>query len=222
MVKLSLAIKYENAEDAKMRLRHTVVLYKGEPVYINDVQRGNGDDDGPLRVYMTALPVTGKAPVPQEEGVAGQQRKFISSKHFDIAPFRMGYVNDPKYGAYYCSRLPNRVQKQGLCNENFKAVTNAGAPIAFATFTACKDVPAMVANNYPSFERCATLLAKCSSMAFHRDFALMRDKDLPDLIFLYHKAQKVGMFMRDQITLGPKFQCLKESLDEMRLAVGVR
>lgn len=235
---MSLAIKYESVEDATMRLRHSVVLYKGKPVYITQIARGDGDS--PLRVLMKELPV---GPNPDLEGARdpfgrgarrGAQvimpenveedakRKYISSKHFDIAPFKMGYVNSPK-GAFYTTRLPNRIQKQGLCGENFQGKTNFGVGINFQTFLHTKETVAMVIGDYPSFDEAMRGLEKSPAVAFDRDFCLVKDDCFPELItYLYHKGAKVGMFQKgDGITLGKKFRCLKEQLGEMKIKVGL-
>lgn len=220
---MSLAIKYETVDDARMRLRGCVVLYKGQPVYINDVGHGTGKDDI-FRVMFNELPITGGRPARGriEEAADELKRKFISSKHFDIAPFRMGYVNR-EGSPFYCSRLPNRVQKQGLCNENFSGLTNSGTPVPFAVFTNCKEVPAMVAGDYPSFERALQLLDKVGEVAFHREFCLVKDPVISGLVFLYHKGKKVGMYTKGtgEIGLGKQFLCLRETLQEQRLKVGV-
>ena len=232
---MSLAIKYESSEDAKLRLRHTVVLYNGEPVYIQDVKAGNGKPDDILRVLFQPLPTTppgglargdvfGRrrlvmppepAPAPAED----IQRKYISSKHFDIAPFRLGYVN-AKTGAFYCQRLPNRVQKQGLCSENFRGFDNHKDAVSFQAFLSCPETPEMVAGKYPTLDQALACLKKVASIAFDRDFCLVRDEVIPDLIYLYYKGDKVGMYSRDEIKLGDKFKCLKEKMNELQLKVG--
>jgi len=229
---MSLAIKYESVEDASMRLRNSVVLYKGLPVFISDVKRGTTKED-PLRVFMQELPLEGAATPPprrleraladargdDENGEA--KRKYISSKHFDIAPFRLGYVNCPKLGAFYCTRLPSRQQKQGLSRENFQAFNHVGVPVSFETFCRTKEVCAMVVGDYPSFDVAVKSLKKVKAVAFSRDFCLVPDEVVPGLIFLYHKNVKVGMFHGDNVTLGEKFTCLRESLEEQHVKVGV-
>lgn len=230
---MSLAIKYENREDARMRLRNTVVLYSGRPVLIVDIANGEGKDDI-LRVLFNELPVGADAvPLKKKydpfrakilEGapeLAGENRKYISSKHFDIGAFKLGYVNDPKIGAFYCSRLPNHIQKQGLCTENFKGTTNFGGGVPFGTFLASRGTPLMVANDYPSFEVAMRNLDKVPAVAFCREFSLVKDEVIPDLIYLYHKGSKVGYYSKNETILGKKFVCLKESLEEMRIKVGV-
>ena len=219
---MSLAIKYETVDDAKMRLRNTIVLYKGEPVYIRDVARGGGGDEI-LRVKFTPLPVAdlneGHDPF-RAKDLEEEQRKYISSKHFDIAPFKLGYVNfQGKGGAFYVSRLPNRIQKQGLCAENFKGTTNYGGNVGFATFLTCKETLAMIAGRYPSFDEALRALNKVPAVAFDRDFCLVKDDVIPELTYLYHKGSKVGYFNTREVTLGKKFACLKEVLQENRVKV---
>lgn len=231
---MSLAIKYESLEDAKLRLLQTVVLYRNAPVQITGIMNGEGDDI--FRVLFTELPVA-RQPAPElrkmkrvgdimvfDEEVKAEKRKYISSKHFDIAPFKMGYVNRPNNsGAFYCSRLPNRVQKQGLHHENFIARDNFGTVVGWPEFLACKEVPAMAAGHYPTFDQAVKGLEKTMAVAFNREFCLVKDEVVPELIFLYHKGAKVGMFSsrHQEVSLGKKFVCLKESLEEMRLKVGV-
>lgn len=239
---MSLAIKYETVHDAVMRLRGTVVLYKGDPVQIQEIREGTNKEDI-LRVLIKPLPVlTGfdaiDGPVipPRGGGIAAAARraieeakeaegvrKYISSKHFDIAPFPLGYVNRPTGpGAFYCSRMPNRVQKQGLCAENFKGVDNYGGLVDFRTFLRCKEVPLMVSGDYPTFDQAVRGLAKVPSVAFSRYFCLVKDEVIADLVYLYHKGMKVGMFNKGtgELCLGEKFRCLKESLTELGLKVG--
>lgn len=78
---MSLAIQYESLEDARMRLKGGVVLYKGDPVYVKEIERGVGAKDI-FRIYCARLPYGGTGYVEEldEEGV---MRKYISSKHLD-------------------------------------------------------------------------------------------------------------------------------------------
>lgn len=243
---MSLAIKYETVEDATMRLRNTVVLYKGNPVFILEVRRGEGKDDifrvliqelptarlgnivfqgpGEVRPVLPGDPFGAAINRPERKPDAPpekKERKYISSKHFDIAPFPLGYVNQEKgNGVFYCSRMPNRMQKQGLCQENFKGVDNFGAPVQFGRFLQCKGVIDMVHGVYPSITEARKMLDEYGSVAFDRHFCLMKDEVIPELAFLYYKGSKVGMFRDDQVMLGNKYMCLRERLDEMELRAG--
>jgi hypothetical protein len=213
---MSLAIKYENVHDAQMRLRGTVVLYKGDPVRVRDVAAGDGDSI--LRVLFEPLPLNAKKAA-IDEAVEAAQRKYISSKHFDIAPFKMGYVNEPK-GAFYCSRLPNRMQKQGLSAENFIAKDNYGRPVGFNAFLQTKEVVAMVRGDYPNFKTAMAALGKATSIAFSRNFCLEKDDIIEQLIHIYHRGEAIGGVLDGKVILGKKFQCLKESLEELGVKVG--
>ena len=79
----------------------------------------------------------------------------------------------------------------------------------------------MVAGQYPSFDRAVEALKRCPSVAFHREFCLVKDDVIPDLIYLYHKAKKVGYFSKNEILLGKQFACLRETLEERAIKVGV-
>lgn len=213
---MSLAIKYETVDDANLRLRDTVVLYKGEPVFIHSVRRAETPDEI-FRVYYSPLPLS-KAKV-LSRGEDADKRKYISSKHFDICPFRMGYVNSQSKGAFYCCRLPNRVQRQGLSAENFKAITCQGKQVDFRTFCCTPEVIHMVNNVYPIFQTALKALDKVFSIAFHYDFALVKDSNIESLIYLFHRGEKAGFLNDGKIVLGKKFKCLKEGLIELGLNI---
>lgn len=221
---MSLAIKYERLEDARLRLKHTVVLYKGEPHYISEITNAIDKEDGIHRVLSSPLPLEPRDPFAElkKEDKEGQQRKIISSKFFDIAPFKMGFVNAPD-GVFYCSRLPNRMQKQGLSSENFKGATLTGKPVQFSTFLRTKEVLEMIKGLYPSFHQALKALDKAPSCAFSREFAIVKDKIAPPslLCHLWHKDAKVGLLMNNSVHLGSRFSCLKESLTELGIKVEI-
>lgn len=223
---MSLAIKYEHLEDAVMRLKNTIVRYKGEPVYITDLR--NGTKDEIFRVYFKPLPmrdafeprkvVLDKNGRPAFADDVEEERKYISSKFFDIAPFKLGYVNREK-GAVYCARLPNRVQKQGLSSENFTAKAPDG--FNFNSFLNCKGVLDMVNGKYPTLQEAQRQLAEKKSplVAFSREFAISRDEILGNLYHVFYKGDKVGAYLDGGLILGDKFKCLKESLVELGVPV---
>lgn len=212
---MSLAIKYESIEDARMRLKGTVVLYQGDPVYVTGIEPGRGGDDI-FRVYASKLPYNRLNVDLDDNGV----RKYISSKHFDIGAFKMGYVNSEE-GAFFCRRLPTRQQKQGLSVDTFQATYCNGQPVSFQTFLTIPEVPAMVHNIYPLYEECLHLIKtkKTYCIAFSREFALGRSKEVDELVYLEHKGDVVGATMGGPLVLGNKFHCLKERLSELGVKV---
>lgn len=227
---MSLAIKYESLEDARLRLKNTVVLYDGEPVFIRNIEPSRSEKDGIFRIHADALPLNGPGQIHNEdedwdEGVAvdvgdwidaakkADLRKFISSKNFDIAPFKMGYVNLKK-GAVFCSRVPRRQQKQGLSLESYSAVG-----LDWGAFVQSKEAVDMIKGRYPTLDQAKALLNKSPLVAFSREFAIAKDEILEDMFILYYKGSKVGVFLDGKVTLGKKYTCLKETLLEIKVNV---
>lgn len=222
---MSLSIKYERLEDARMRLRHTVVLYNDVPYYVREITQGNTEEDGPYRVHADALPLvsprtgSGRAERAGPDEVGGADiRKFISSKHFDVAPFKMGFVNT-KMGCFYVSRLPARQQKQGLSNENTRCVTPFGETLPFAHLLQAPEALAMVAGKYPNLVQATNALETVPSIAVCREIALVKDDVLDCLVYIYHKTSKVGILSGDKVKLGKAFVYLAETLGECGIEI---
>lgn len=214
---MSLSIPYENVGDAQMRLQGSVVLYDGEPVYIREVtQVGAGDPKGDVfRVYAEPLPLTSR-----ERNREDEFRKFISSKKFDMAPFPMGFMNW-NGDAVYIHRRARRQQRQGFSEGTFGAdfvsQNPNGTGINFGTCVKSKEFVDCIKGKYPSVSDATKIIMndKARSVAFSRTFALVRDLELVDLIYLYHKQEKVGFITGDALKLSKVGQCLKESLREV-------
>lgn len=210
---MSLSIPYENIHDAQMRLQGTVVLYDGDPVYITEVAQKKVEDpkDDIFRVYASPLPYQ-----PMQD--KAEMRKFISSKKFDMAPFPMGFMNYDGL-AYYCTRLPRKQQRQGLSNGTFSSVP-VGFPdmggVRFEQAISMKEFDECVKGKYPSFDEALKRLAEgeANSVGFTRCFAVVSDKDMPELVYLYHKKEKVGFVLEDRVKLSKAGKCLVEALRE--------
>jgi hypothetical protein len=73
-----------------------------------------------------------------------------------------------------------------------------------------------IKGKYPNLEEATEKLKSRDtfSVAFNRVFALVKDSSLEDLIYLYHKQDKVGFIMNGELSLAKKARCLKESLRE--------
>lgn len=222
---MSLSVQYETLEEAEMRLNGTVVLYDGEPVYVNRIATAAPGDPKQdiFRVYARPLPLDKK-----EEGKGEEFRKFISSKKFDLSTFKMGFMN--RNGKiYYCSRAPKRQYKQGIStntlvcdpvDKNDFEYHQKGSPrLTHLIYEQC--FADMVRGIYPSFEEAMKLLLEeeTNAVAFCREYALSKDKDLDGLIYLYHKTNKVGFILNEQVNLAKKMRCLKETLVELGLKV---
>lgn len=225
---MSLSVQYETLEEAEMRLNSTVVLYDGEPVYVSRIASAAPGDPKPdiFRVYAQPLPMDKlEGPNPRE-----QFRKFISSKKFDLSTFKMGFMNkDGKI--YYCSRKPRRQYKQGISNNTLCCEEVTAGPVnpymdprpnlqlSKLIYERC--FVDMIKGVYPTFQDAVKLLENddTSAVAFSREYALVKDTDLDGLFYLYHKQDKVGFILNDQINLAKKMKCLKEALVELGLKV---
>lgn len=129
---------YETINEARMRLKHTIVKYKDDFYAVLEV--GNHKPDGKFRVYMDELGHGeigrrrhGKYfPTSDDWGSdcyyklddfleknpnSGLVRKYADSRHFEkFRPFPLGNVNT-NGGVLYCERSPTRNMHQGLLNE---------------------------------------------------------------------------------------------------------
>ena len=129
---------YETAQEARMRLRNTVVKYKDDFYYVIEV--GDHMLDGKFRVYMDELG-HGRVGVERHSGFpssndwvgpdlcgkydtfidnipnSGFIRKYADSRHFEkFRPFPLGNVNRDG-GVVYTERTPTRDRHQGLRQE---------------------------------------------------------------------------------------------------------
>jgi hypothetical protein len=205
--------KYESAEEVERRLNGTVVLYEGKPVVINAVEMPQaGDDDAIARVYFYELP--------QKPG-AKRVRKFLSSRKFDLAPFKMGYCNY-NGAAVYVTRNPVRQGRQGLASgvTSFKSIDDTPIRLPFELVTASQAFADMVAGVYPSLKEAIPLIeGKIESVALSRAFALELDDEL-DLFIIRHKGKRCGIVLRDRgiVQLSRKYTFLKEELKEAGLS----
>ena len=211
---MSLSIPYESVNDANMRLGNTIVLYDGKPVYVREVGaigEGEGKNGDIFRVYVKELPLTA-------EDRGNYDRKFISSKKFDLAPFPMGFMNH-NGKAIYLSRAPKKQQRQGLSEGTLSSYTlgdtTGSRAVRFNDLLRMTEFTDCISNKYPNVREATRLVeAGADSVAFSRVFAIARDASLPELIYLYHKKDKVGFIMDGNLKLSARGRCLRESLNE--------
>lgn len=211
--------KYENAEEVKFRLENSVVLYDGRPVFIHKVSVPDIENDkGEIaRVFFYELPLV-------DRGKAQEQRRYLSSKKFDLAPFRMGYMNN-KGHASFVARQPIRQNKQGLTSGVCAITDILGHPSMYLNFgemIRSQGFVDMIDGKYPDFKECGDMLNKkdVSSVAVSRSFAFSIDHDL-EALFLLHKGIKCGMSLRGDrgIKLPAKFHFLREEMEEHRIPI---
>ena len=206
--------KYETTEEVKARLENTIVLYEGKPVYISRVSMPEGENEV-ARVFFYEMPYGGK-------GNEKEVRKYLSSKNFDLAPFKMGYMNY-KGQAIFVSRTPVRQYKQGLSSGTTLLTNIKGQKsdvINFAHMLRSQGFVDMVNGVFPDFKSAGQHLGNedTSSVAVSRCFAFVIDHDLEALL-LMHKGVRCGIALKDDkaLKVPPKFHFLRQEMEEHRI-----
>lgn len=204
--------KYENADEIRMRLEGSIVLYDGDPVLIAQVSVPELEDaDEKARVHFYNLPIN-----PNKK--LATTRKYLSSRKFDLTPFKMGFANIGEK-AYFISRAPVRQNKQGLAAGTCIINTIFGKPsneVVWNTLIRSEGFGKMVKGEYPSFEEASDTLKEdlVTSVAVSRSFALFKDDEL-DVSVLSHKGSKCGIILEGDtgVRVSTRFKFLKESLE---------
>lgn len=209
---------YETAEEIRFRLEGTIVLYNEKPVWISRVQAPDGEDRKEIaRVFFYDLPWAGKVG-------AKETRKYLSSRNFDLTPFKMGYMNHGGQ-ATFVARTPVRQNKQGLSQATalFTNVKGVKSEIMnFTTMIQSQGFVDMVDGKFPDFKAAGELLDNkgVTSVAISRSFAFVIDHDFQMLLML-HKGVKCGIAMKGAraLQVPPKFLFLREEMEEHRIPI---
>lgn len=229
--------KYETVEEVQMRIDSSVVLYRDEPVFITRCrvpERGNEVS----HVYFRPLPYKPQeaqlrqkmifdnegnlihAEPEKEDGnkEPKEVRKYLSSRHFDLSAFPMGYFNF-EGKAFRATRNPFRQYKQGLSARTaafYATVGDDRAPINFNQALGCQGFKDMIVGNYLSKAAALQLLQgkDVESVALSRSFAIYRDRDL-GIVCVAHKGSPCGVLGDDgTVKFSDKYSFLKEEFQE--------
>ena len=209
--------KYETLDEIKFRLENTIVLYEGRPVYITRVQYPDGEDEI-ARVYFQELPY----------GVLlnkhKEHRKYLSSKKFDLTPFKMGYFNHGGE-AIFTARTPVRQNKQGLSQATTSLLDIKGqrhGRMNFAIMVGSDGFADMVNGVFPEFKQVVDMIGgpDTSSAAVSRSFAFYIDHDL-EALYLINKGTKCGLALKGDraLKIPPKFHFLRQELEAHHLPI---
>lgn len=176
---------YQSLGDAQQRLKNTVVMFKCQPVFIQEVLS--------LREMMVRDIMTGK-----DEVVGWSPSDFTRPV--------LGYIN-LEGRAYYVSRKPCRRVRQGLCQENIG--THRGG--LTSQLLRSKPFARMLIGDYPSFKSAVTntiVEQSVREVAFSRDFAVDHEGDL-----MYSGSPCGKVDKQGTVTFNKGFECLKEMFD---------
>lgn len=211
--------KYETTEEVKFRLESSIVVYDGEPVYISQVMMPGAEDAKEIaRVFFYSLPLVKAMDAGRKEAT----RKYLSSRKFDLSPFKMGYMNHLGE-ATFVSRAPLRQNKQGLTQATTVLTNCMGKKsdrITFGEMCRAQGFVDMFHGKYPSFKEAGEMLNEknTTSVAVSRSFAFIIDDDL-DALYLLHKGVKCGLAMKGDkaVKVPQKFHFLKEEMEDHRI-----
>lgn len=208
--------KYETVDEVTTRLKDSIVMYDGKPVYITRISHADPDDEDKIsRVFFRELPYGNNVQ-------AKEQRKFLSSKKFELATPRLGYFNHEGQ-AVFVSRIPVRQYQQGLTKKTASVcdvVGNIHQQIGFTTMVGSQGFVDMIAGKYPSFQDVGDMIddKENSSVALSASFAFRLDHDL-DALILMNKGTRCGLALKGDkaLKIPQKFHFLRQELEECRI-----
>lgn len=176
---------YDTKKDALRYLKDSIIRYKKEPVVVVDC-RGNGK-----AVSLYLQPLTG----------GRIEICNINNPDLDFEPVPLGYGMDNEGDIFYFKRIPSRMWKQGLHNNNLRTIS--------------------IKTRDP-FGKRNTLLRNCikgvkvsfkealeDGGVFHRFFRV-------DFPFLFYKEQLIGAVSKQgEFTLEEKYSYLENYVREV-------
>lgn len=219
-------LPYRTEDEFRDRYLHTVIYFKGDPVYINDVYPGRSRDvdrNGEIKLIYNKLPLN-------YEGENKQYRELATHEGFTDS-HNLGYANAfamldydsnevTLFGAYL-SRMPIRRNKQGLFGENL--YLPKGVNKGFTDLIYSSEFTDMLVNKYQTFNQIRELVTtnrrKFGVMGFDPLFALKMNK-LEQLV-LYYKEDQIGYSTDggDRFNLIKGKRWLAEQVEEKGLKV---
>ncbi len=214
---------YENLQEARLRLRSTVVLYDGEPYQIIGITDHKGD--GIFRVYLDAIghdaekhrhpnPYDIWGNYPHDHPSLGEMfdkwmeanpksgvlRKQMNSPLFNkFRPFPLGMCDVGKH-TYFVERQPNRKTEQGLVRSMlYENLISTGAIEQFRGLGNInlygKEFRDTIMGKYPSPEICLTELLDPNTENYSHGFHrnFALARGPIDMLFLAYKSDIVGV-----------------------------
>jgi hypothetical protein len=185
-------MEFLTLEDARQRLTGTLVRVNKAPIYIIDVHNADRRRSYELEVQYLSNGKVGTIPY---------------DKNVDLSPVPLGNTNY-QGGSYFVSRVPARMWKQGLNENNMHCWDFEGRNVRIPITSKC--LIDTIDGKYPLFKEAfeAVYKEKVRSMAFSRDFSIRPN------VLVYHSRVEVGNLNGKDIQLFDKFFYLKELLQE--------
>lgn len=181
---------YDELDDVRMRLEGTMVLYGGQPVYVEGVDANN---------FLSCID-----PFAMDEP---PKRYPVTDEAFEFRDIPLGYTNYNGQVASYSSRTANRQYKQGLNARNVKL--GAGFRGRFNEAENLRQVARLITgSSLRTFQDCVEN-KRYRKLAFSRNFALGRDGQI------FYREMPVGLYDERMGAMFHKgLQILKLNFDE--------
>lgn len=181
MILTGLNQRYFCNDDVRLRLLGTIIRYKGDPFYVDDVLNN-------LKIQLTDY-----------SSGPNYIRDVVDSNddEVDIASPELAYFqHENGKQALYPLRSPERQQKQGLEPRNlfyYEPYHDGHTHIAITTSVISRITEMLKGFNYTPVSEAVKNFKKpdFQSVAFDKNFALARTSD-PSVQLLYHKMHSVG------------------------------
>lgn len=213
---------WTDIDQARERVQNTVVLYDGDPHWIDVINSGRDYPDGIPKVNLRTCD-----PDRTVKQVNIDDPKF--SKFRELP--RLGWLNhsNPLHGASFLYRVSRRTRVHGLSRQNVNAVMfprkslggfsgnlSAAGEGYFDEIMYNTGFKEMHHGMYPSLKSVLNAIGDSSSIAFSNTFCVVCDEQ--NIKWLYRNRDKIGIFSGDDtLFLLRKYIYLREEImDEER------
>lgn len=181
-------MQYDNVGDANAKLVGTLAYYDNKGIYIQEVLIGT-----PTAPGGSTIVVVFSYPGSKKTGSC-----MLDDSKLRYMQYNIGYVNHRGNSAWFY-RMPVRQYRQGLRGDQLgsRDETNLARTVNIRFGDIARQTTAftdMIENNYPGIEEVVKQLEEHPEyvkMAFHRNFAMYRDKFRKDYVIEY-KGQPIG------------------------------
>lgn len=185
---------YDSADEISMRLRSTIVMFKGEPVYVSEVTPHNAQDELETTVYYHSLPYSRNSRA--KVAPFTEFQKFGNAQTFNTGYFNIQHRDLDFHSVGYLSRLPSRRTRQGIGNENTTVLLSPEyqrllGRTSITSLLSYQGVKEMFMNVYEDTGTVTKRLEDAephSAYALSKDFALITDQ-MEQVILLYKGTQ---------------------------------
>lgn len=199
---------YDTLEQARMRLRGSVITYRDQAVYVRDAYQATKKQGGGLMLSLQVYPMT---PETQMNPVEVP----INDPDLNFRLFKIGYINDTRTkSTAFLMRHTRRQQTQGIVLANLSGAGQISQrclnEMAFAD---------MLFGRYPTADQALQMINNdgWTSVGISQYFAMARDEDIRLLRYLMYRGRRVGVALGEKFTeflVDKNDEYLKEVLQE--------